>query len=50
MNEWIKESEKLKAENERLKSTLEESDRLIASLLYERNFYRDELARRGGNN
>ncbi len=50
MNDWIKEIERLRAENEHLKKMLEESEKLVTVLRYDRNFYRDELAMKGGSN
>lgn len=50
MNDWGKEVERLRAEVQHLKAMLKEEDNLIAALVRDRNFYRDELARKGGMN
>ena len=56
-NDWIREFEDiredvriLRAENEHLKRMLAESEKMVTALRYDRNFWKDELARKGGNN
>ena len=50
MNDRIKEIERLRAEIAHLKAMLEESEKMITALRCDRNYYREELARKGGNN
>jgi len=57
MNNWIRKFEDLrednrilKAEVQHLKIMLEESDKLVVALRRDRDYYRNELALKGGNN
>jgi FtsZ-binding cell division protein ZapB len=54
MNDWIREFEDLrednrvlKAEVRHLRAMMEEAEKTIVALRQDRDFYRDELARRG---
>jgi hypothetical protein len=43
-------SNKAQEENGRLRAALDEAEKTIVALVRDRDFYRDELARKGGMN
>ena len=57
MNDWIRKYEDLREDNRILKAEVRhlgamliEAEKLIVALRQDRDFYRDELARKGGSN